>query len=104
MTNRRDNSRHIRARRGPEMPAATQPTKGDKREYKAGAIVFAESIAPDEARMVDVTIKANKLSDGVIPEVFVAEGPLDDAKASSGRELVWLLKDGIVRVVNGLPI
>jgi hypothetical protein len=78
--------------------ATTQATKDEKREYKAGAIVLAESIAPDQPRMVDVTLKVNRASDGVIPEVFVAEGPLDDGKASSGRELVWLLKGGMGQV------
>jgi len=79
--------------------AATQPTKEDKREYKTGAVVLAESIAPTEARMVDVTLKVKaQTNDGVIPEVFVSEGRLDDAKASGGRELVWLLKGGTGQV------
>jgi hypothetical protein len=80
------------------VAAATQPTKDDKREYKAGAVVLAESIPATEPRMLDVTLKVNNLKDGVIPEVFVAEGPLDDTKASSGRELVWLLKGGTGQV------
>ena len=79
-------------------PATTQATKDDKREYKAGAIVLAESIAPDQARMVDVTLKVNRPGDAVIPEVFVAEGPLDGVKASGSRELVWLLKGGTAQV------
>lgn len=82
-------------------PAATQPTKDDKHEYKTGAVVLAESIAPTEARMVDVTLKVKgqgQKEDGVIPEVFVSEGRLDDAKASGGRELVWLLKGGTGQV------
>jgi len=79
-------------------PATTQPTKDEKREYKAGAIVLSESIAPDQARMVDVTLKLNRPGDAVIPEVFVAEGPLDNTKASGGRELVWLLKGGTAQV------
>jgi hypothetical protein len=80
------------------MPAATQPTKEDKHEYKAGALVLSESIAPDQPRMVDVTLRIKQVNDAVIPEVFVAEGPLDDAKASGGRELVWLLKGGVGQV------
>jgi hypothetical protein len=79
-------------------PSTTQPTKDDKREYKAGAVVLAESIAPDQARMVDVTLQIKGVGDGVIPEVFVAEGPVDSVKASSGRELVWLLKGGVAQV------
>ena len=79
-------------------PPATQPTKDDKREYKTGAVVLAESIAPTEARMLDVTLKVKGPADAVIPEVFVSEGRLDDAKASGGRELVWLLKSGTGQV------
>jgi hypothetical protein len=79
-------------------PATTQATKDDKREYKAGALVLAESIGPDQARMVDVTLKVNKPNDAVIPEVFVAEGPLEEAKGNSGREVVWLLKGGVGQV------
>jgi hypothetical protein len=79
-------------------PATTQATKDDKREYKAGALVLAESIAPDQARMVDVTLRVNKPNDAVIPEVFVAEGPLEEAKGNSGREVVWLLKGGVGQV------
>jgi hypothetical protein len=82
-----------------KAPAATQQTKDDKREYRTGAVVLAESIAPTEARMVDVTLKVKgQTNDRVIPEVFVSEGRLDDAKASSGRELVWLLKGGTGQV------
>jgi hypothetical protein len=78
--------------------AATQPTKDDKREYKAGAIVLAESIPADQARMLDVTLKSLRPTDAIIPEVFVAEGPLDENLASGRRELVWLLKGGTARV------
>jgi hypothetical protein len=80
-------------------PATTQPTKDDKREYKAGAIVLAESISPDQARMIDATIRVNGATEGIIPEVFVAEGPLDSVKASSKREFVWLLKGGVAQAV-----
>jgi hypothetical protein len=79
--------------------AATQGAKDDKREYRTGAVVLAESIAPTEARMLDVTLKVKgQTNDQVIPEVFVSEGRLDDARASSGRELVWLLKGGTGQV------
>jgi hypothetical protein len=80
-------------------PSTTQPTKDDKREYKAGAIVLAESIGPDQARMIDATLRVNGPTEGVIPEVFVAEGPIDNLKASSARELAWLLKGGIAQAV-----
>jgi hypothetical protein len=78
-------------------PAATQPTAGDKRDYKAGAVVLAESVGPDQPRMVDATFKVVRATDAVIPEVFVAEGPVDAAKAN--RELVWMLKGGAGQVV-----
>lgn len=78
-------------------PATTQATKDDKHEYKAGAVVLAESIAPDQARMVDVTFKVGKQTD-VLPEVFVAEGPLDPATAGGSKELFWLLKGGTAQV------
>lgn len=71
-------------------PATTQPTKDDKREYKAGALVLAESVGPDQPRMIDATFKLARPVEGIIPEVFVAEGPMDSSKAN--REFVWLLK------------
>jgi hypothetical protein len=87
---------NIKAREG-LGPAATQPTKDDKREYKAGALVLAESVAPDQPRMIDATFRFARPADGIIPEVFVAEGPLDSSKAN--REFVWLLKGTAPQVV-----
>jgi hypothetical protein len=88
-------------------PAATQPTtatltttnKGETREYRSGAIVLAESIAPDQARLVDVTLKAVRSTDAIIPEVFVAQGTPEEVQAGGGRELMWQLnKGGAARV------
>lgn len=81
------------------VPSTTQPAKDDKREYKAGAIVLSESIAPDQPRMIDVTLRIKGATEGVVPEVFVAEGPVDATKASGGLEFVWLLKGGVAQVV-----
>ena len=81
-------------------PAATQPTKDDKREYKSGTIVLSESIASDQPRAIDVTFSVNRPSDAVVPQVFIAEGPLTEGKANGGRELVWLLKNGIAQVAR----
>jgi hypothetical protein len=72
-------------------PASTQPNS-DKRDYKAGALVLAESVAPDQPRMIDATFKLARPTDAIIPEVFIAEGPLDSSKAN--RELVWMLAKG----------
>jgi hypothetical protein len=78
---------------------ATQPTtKGDAREYRSGAIMLAESVAPDQARLVDVTLKAVRATDAIIPEVFVAQGSPEEVQAGGGRELVWQLKGGAARV------
>jgi hypothetical protein len=80
-------------------PAATQPTaKDDKQAYKAGALVRSEAIGADQAMMVDVTFRAARSTDAVIPQVFVSEGPVDAAKGTSGRELVWLMKNGTMQV------
>jgi hypothetical protein len=81
---------------------ATQPaaatTKADAREYKSGAIVLAESVAPDQALLVDVTLKATRATDAIIPEVFVAQGSPEEVQSGGGRELVWQLKGGAARV------
>jgi len=88
-------------------PAATQPsttgatTKGETRDYKSGAIVLGESIAPDQSRLVDVTLKAVRSTDAIIPEVFVAQGSPEEVEAGGGRELVWQLKGGAARVALG---
>jgi hypothetical protein len=81
-------------------PSTTQPTtKEDKPQaYKAGALVRAESIGPEQAMMVDVTFRAARATEAVIPQVFVSEGPVDAAKGTSGRELVWLMKGGTMQV------
>jgi hypothetical protein len=88
-------------------PAATQPSTtapatrgGEGREYRAGAIVLAESIPPDEARMIDATLKATRATDSLVAEVFVAEGSPDEGTngGGGGREMVWQLKGGMARV------
>ena len=90
---------------GLAVVASTQPTTassatagGEAREYRAGAIVLAESVPADQARLVDATLKATRATDALIAEVFVAEGSPDDAHGSGGREVVWQLKGGAARV------
>jgi hypothetical protein len=91
----------LRLKRGDGVgPSTTQPTTKEEKAsgYKAGALVWAESIAPEQSMMVDVTFKAARASDAVIPQVFVSEGPVDGVKGTSGRELVWVLKGGTMQV------
>jgi hypothetical protein len=82
----------------PASAAATTTPKGETRDYRAGAIVLAESVPPDQARMLDVTLRTSRATDAVIAEVFVAEGSPEEVQAGGGREVVWLLKGGAARV------
>ncbi|HEY7116139.1 MAG TPA: hypothetical protein VH475_06120 [Tepidisphaeraceae bacterium] len=81
-------------------PATTQPTtaRTENPLYKSGVIVLAESIPPDQPRLLDVTFKAPRPTDAIIPEVFIAQGPPEEGPNGSGRELVWQLKAGAARV------
>jgi hypothetical protein len=79
-------------------PAATQPS-GKEQEYKSGAIVLIEPVPADQARLVDATFKVTRATDAIIPEVFVAEGPFDEARASSAKNLAWQFKGGAARLV-----
>jgi hypothetical protein len=82
--------------------ATTQPstatTKGEAREYRAGAIVLAEPVPADQARMMDVTLKATRATDALIAEVFVTDASPEEVQAGGGREMVWQLKGGAARV------
>ncbi len=80
-------------------PLTTQPSPEDKREYRAGAIEKNEPINSDQAVMVEVTFKSNKPTDAIVPQVFVSDEPLDEAKGTSPRELVWLMKSGQPQLV-----
>jgi hypothetical protein len=85
---------------GPSTSTTQPSTKEDKPPaYRAGALVRAESVGPEQAMMVDVTFRAARATDAVIPQVFVSEGPVDAAKGTSGRELVWLMKNGTMQVL-----
>lgn len=76
-------------------PASTQPIAGDKREYRAAAVVSAEALPADQPILIDVTFKVTRLnSDAIVPQVLVSDEPLDAARATSPHELVWLLKGG----------
>jgi len=82
-------------------PQSIQAIPDDKREYRAGTLVKAESIPADQAAMVEVTFKTNRPpTDAVIPQVFVSDAPLDEAKGTSSHEFVWLLKGGQAQVVK----
>lgn len=74
-------------------PLTTQPTNGDKREYRAGALQLAESLPADQPALVEANLRVARAGDAVVPQVFVSEGPLDE-KAAARRELVWVLKGG----------
>ncbi|HYE16966.1 MAG TPA: hypothetical protein VEA69_00855 [Tepidisphaeraceae bacterium] len=82
-------------------PQTLEPIADDKREYRAGVLVKAEPIPADQPGMIEVTFFANRLpTDVVIPQVFVSDAPIDDAKGTSSHELVWLLKGGQPQLVK----
>jgi hypothetical protein len=80
-------------------PGTTQPRDADaRREFRAGALVMSESIPPQQPFLVEARIKLDKVSDNLIPQVFVSEGHVDEEKGTSAREVAWLLREGQPRV------
>jgi hypothetical protein len=80
-------------------PGTTQPSTNDpRREYRAGAMVTARSLPANQPFLLDARLKIEKVSDNLIPQVFVSEGPVDAEKGTSARELAWLLREGQPRV------
>jgi len=80
-------------------PGTTQPSNnGPRREYRAGTLVSAEPIAAKQPFLLDAQLRIDKVSDNLIPQVFVSEGLPDEEKGTAARELAWLLRDGQPRV------
>jgi hypothetical protein len=89
----------LAARNRTLRPGTTQPTDGDaRREFRAGALVTTEPIPGQQPFLLEARIRIDKVSDNLIPQVFVSEGPLDEEKGTSAREVAWLLREGQPRV------
>jgi hypothetical protein len=80
-------------------PGTTQPSNGEpRREYRAGALMTAEGIPAKQPFLLDAQLRIDKVSENLVPQVFVSEGPPDEEKGTGARELAWLLRDGQPRV------
>src|SRR6185312_7541696 len=67
-----------------------------------GALVAPEAVPADEPFAAEVTLQLQKSSDDVIVEFFVsADDAFSPDRATSGNELVWLLRGTRQRVVLG---
>lgn len=82
-------------------PQTVTPVADDKREYRAGVLARSESISPDQPAMIEATFKLKgPPSDAIIPQVFVSDAPIDEARGASAHELVWLLKGAQPQLVK----
>ena len=77
---------------------ATLPTTTEAGGYKAGGLITATPLAPEQVIEVDVTFRLAKPADDSIAEVFISEEPLTDGNAYGGRALVCQIKSGDARV------
>jgi hypothetical protein len=78
-------------RPAPSAGTAAEPTT----QTASGGIAWGQPFEPQSPFAIEVVIRAPRSGDELIPEVVVAEyDPSIADRASSNRELVWLLKEG----------
>jgi hypothetical protein len=77
-----------------------KPTAAKSHQVAAGGLVWQTPMPADAPFEVEATIKVNRSTDDLIPEVAVSDSDdFSDANATSSHELVWLLQSGLGKVI-----
>jgi hypothetical protein len=78
----------------------TISTTEESAEYDGGGIVLTNGLSADQPFAVEATFRIQRVTDDVIPELFVTDQPeFDVDRATSPHELVWLVREGHAKVV-----
>src|SRR5436305_1878492 len=81
-------ARGLRTANAPTGPATSTTQRA------TGGITWSQPMPPQSAFAIEATLRAPRLSDDLVPEIVLAEQPLDRENPTASRELVWLLRDG----------